>query len=184
MVLPSSTPVIVGVRSERGATSLEGFVVDTWTSGHMNVQLSPLEQRRHRRCRLSLAVELRRPAQPSPSVLLCSTIDVAAGGVRVRAPEPLVAGERLFTAISLPERDPVLAIAHVVRESTATGDGWFEVGLQFSTISDDHRGRLVVFLSQQPRQLKEPDPGSHVDRLQHRAWGSEISTIPPRRTRD
>jgi len=84
---------------------------------------------------------------------------VAAGGLRIRAPEPLLAGERLFTAISLPERDSVLGIVHVVREPSAIGDGWFEVGLRFSTISDEHRGRLVVYLSQQPRRLKESDPG-------------------------
>jgi hypothetical protein len=159
MVLPSSTPVVVGLTGEHGDSSVEGLVVDTWTSGHIKVQLSPTEQRRHRRSRLSLPVELRRPGQPSPSVLRCSTLDVAAGGLRVRAPEPLLAGERLFAAISLLERDPVLGIVHVVREPSAIGDGWFEVGLRFSTISDDHRGRLVVYLSQQPRRLKESDPG-------------------------
>lgn len=184
MVLASSTPVVVGLTGERGDSSVEGLVVDTWTSGHIKVQLSPTEQRRHRRSRLGLSVELRRPGQPAPSVLHCSSVDVAAGGLRVRAPEPLVGGERLFAAITLLEREPVLAIVHVVREPTAIGDGWFEVGLRFSTISDDHRGRLVVFLSQQPSQLKQSDPASQVDRLQHRLWGSEGSTPPPGTSRD
>ena len=153
IALPSWTPVIVALRNEQGISPLEGLVVDTWSSGHINVRFSPTEQRRHRRRRLSLSVELRRPGQSSPSVLSCSTIDVAAGGLRVRANERLDGGEQLFAALSLPEQRPVLAIVRVVREPKEIGEGRFEVGLQFSTVSDVHRARLVVFLSQQHDQL-------------------------------
>jgi hypothetical protein len=143
-------PVLLTFASRRGLVDLEGVVAELLGSGHVVVRLTLPPHRRHARHRLNLRVDLQWLGRDEPAVDSCFSVDVSAGGLQALVREPVSRGERVFVTISLPGRAPVQAIGKVARQPVSHGGGWQEVGLEFTTISEDHRSRLVQFLSRQP----------------------------------
>jgi hypothetical protein len=140
--LPRGSPVAVSVPVGDGWHRLEGWVAAT--GPELVVRLTPPPDRRqHRRHAVDLPAEVELLGPPgTPSTIVAGrAVDVSAGGARVRVAEPIPTGSRAFVAISLPDGPPVLALAEAL---ALHGD---EVHLRFTTISDDQRGRLVLYMS-------------------------------------
>lgn len=140
--LPRGSPVAVSVPVADGWYRLEGWVVGTGAEPVVRLTPPP-DRRQHRRHSVDLDVELEVLGPPgAPSTIVAArALDVSAGGVRVRVAEPIPTGARAFVVIRLPGGPPVLAIAEAL---ALHGD---EVHLRFTTISDDQRGRLVLYMS-------------------------------------
>jgi PilZ domain len=143
--MPVLLTCIVGPR----AVDLEGLVADLWNTGHINVRLTSVPVRRHRRHRVNIPIQMQWTLDGQPVVVSGFTMDASAGGVKVRLREALRPGDRMFVSLSLPRRAPVEAIAKVVREPVEDRDGWFQVALQFSTVSEDDRARLAAYLNRE-----------------------------------
>lgn len=140
--LPVGSPVALNVPVGGGWHRLEGWVVGARPA--LAVRLTPPPDRRqHRRHSVDLEAELEvlgPPGAPT-TVVAARALDISAGGARVRVAEPVPDGARAFVAISLPGGPPVLALAEVLG---LHGD---EAHLRFTTISDEQRGRLVLYMS-------------------------------------
>lgn len=141
--LPRSSPVAVSVPVGGTWHRLEGWVVATGAGGLQVRLVPPPDRRQHRRHTSELDVELEVLGPPgAPSRIVAGrTLDVSAGGLRARTAEPVPSEARAFVAIALPEGPPVLALGEVLG---LHGD---EVHLRFTTIADEERGRLVLYLS-------------------------------------
>ena len=148
-LLRPGVPVMLTCAAGPRTVDLEGLVADLWNTGHINVRLTSVPVRRHRRHRVSVPVQLQWLSGGQPTLVSGFTMDVSAGGVKVRLREELRVGDRLFVTLSLPRRAPLEAIAKVVREPAADAEGWYQVGLQFSTVSEDHRARLASYLNRE-----------------------------------
>lgn len=144
-------PVMLSLRAGPRLNELEGVVTDVWNTGHLNLRLTPPAHRRYPRYRRAVKVTVQwlDPATQVTQSLSAVSIDLSFGGLRVRVLGPISRAERMFVFIPVPRQDPIQAVAKVVRESLAAADGWREVGLEFTTVSESHRARLLQFVSGQ-----------------------------------
>ncbi len=88
-----------------------------------------------------------------PVIFQISTKDISAGGARIISKEEFSLGSEVYLEIELPGRDPVRSLGKVVRLETAAPDsGIFWVSIQFTSIEEQDRKKIVRFVFQ--RQLE------------------------------
>jgi hypothetical protein len=114
------TPVDIGWMSPSGVVWHAGVATesqardDSWT---FRIQMLdgtvPVERRSHPRAQVRLDAELV-PAPGAPAVRV-TVLDIGAGGMRVRVPDPLAVGDVVQVAILPPAVEPVRLTARVLR---------------------------------------------------------------------
>ena len=152
-VPPAGAPVVVwfeGVEYER---RLDAVVLDgSPPPGGVLVRLPKLPERReHERHYEKLRVSVQPIGQSIDETrnLVGLAMDLSVGGVRIWLRETLTGHQPAFLVIGLPDQPPVMAIGESVAESCPAEDGWHEVRFQFTTISEEERGRLFRYLRTQ-----------------------------------
>jgi hypothetical protein len=120
IVPAAGTPVDVGWMSVSGTVAWRaGVATEAKAHGDARFRIQLLdgsvvvERRSHPRAKVVLDAEIAPVlgAAPMPATVL----DVGAGGVRVRVPEPLAVGDVVQLGIFLPECEPVRLSARVIR---------------------------------------------------------------------
>ena len=149
--LEPGMPIMLSVRAGPRLNELEGVVTDVWSTGHLTVRLTPPVHRRYPRYSRAIKVKLQwlDTEADAPRTMSGVSVDLSFGGLRLRVLGPIARGDRMFVFIPVPRQDPIQAVAKVVRELPIDDDGWHEVGLEFTTVSESHRARLLQFLSGQ-----------------------------------
>lgn len=147
--LPAGVPVIARFWAGGRDRTVEALVVQARPDGSVLVRLPELPDRRtQRRLDVELVVDVEAVEATAPTApATCRSLDLSGGGVRLLTRTPMRRGTLAFVCVHLPDEvEPVVALAGVLADSVAMGDG-YETRLAFSTIADDQRGRLLLFLA-------------------------------------
>jgi c-di-GMP-binding flagellar brake protein YcgR len=149
VVLPVGEPVTIEWTTERGLYRGEGKV--TSIAAHdrpaLTIRLdeSHIAQRReHVRVDMVIEVEVK---QTAGVPVRCKTLDLSGGGMRARIPLDLIAGEPLDGTLFLPDQDPVVFEAEVIRGSEVNG-----FAVRWTHVEPKDRERLIRFVFAEHRR--------------------------------
>jgi hypothetical protein len=91
------------------------------------------------------------------SMVNAGVIDLSVGGALLQSPRNVPAGEAVSVKIILAKDIPSLDCkATVIRSRPGTEPRTFALGIQFSQVPEDHKDRLVKFLSRQLKMAPAP----------------------------
>lgn len=107
-----------------------------------------MEQRKYARAQRYLPVEYFLNDQMGPLQLY--TMDISAGGMRVKNPFPIDSAYPFPMALHLDPGTEVKIMAKVIWQRKIANEDFHEIGLEFVHISDDDKERLSKFIHELP----------------------------------
>ncbi len=143
--VPAGSPVVLTVGMLPGA--LEGTVTTAAPPDGLNVRLAEqIDRRTYPRVSVSVPIELEPFEGPGGSIEAVSG-NVSEGGIVVHATEPLDASRRAFVVIPGPWLAPIMAIGQVVDCGMTSGQNFYEIRLEFTSLADEQRHQLRTWIA-------------------------------------
>lgn len=103
------------------------------------------EQRRYARAQRFIHVEYFLNDTKGPIQLY--TMDISAGGMRVKNPFPIENPFNFPMSIHLDTKKEIKIMAKVVWQKKIANEDFYEIGLEFVHMSDDDKTRLIDFIN-------------------------------------